>query len=395
MRKKLDDAFARTAAPGIYFDTDRASPRGFLLRVTPQGARAWALNYRVKATGAERRITIGDTAAWSIKKARAQAGELRRVVDQGGDPLRQREDERAEPTVDDLIARFVAEELPSRAPRTQDDYQAMLRDWIAPALGRMKVWDVGRADVEKLHRKITAAGKLRRANAVKNLVHVLFNAAIVWGLRPQHTNPAALVKGNREDHRERYLTAAEIERLMAELARRRTRWPDQVDQIALAILTGARRGEILSMAWPDLDLDRGTWTKPAAMTKQRRGHTIPLSEAAVEVLRKRAVERVEALGGAIPLREVFRGGNTKAVASILEKRWHTIRVAAGIEDVRYHDLRHSFASLLIGAGLSLPIIGRLLGHSTVKMTERYAHLDTDPLRAATEKVATLVGRRAR
>jgi integrase len=391
MREELNDAFARTAAPGIYFDTDRASPRGFLLRVTPQGARAWCLNYRVKATGHERRITIGDTAAWPIKKARAEAGDLRRIVDQGGDPLRQREDERAEPTVNDLIARFVAEELSSRAPRTAAEYKAMLRDWIAPALGRMKVSDVERADIEKIHRRITAASKLRRANAVRNVVHVLFNTAIAWGIRPQHTNPAAMVKGNREDPRERYLTAAEIERLMAELTRRRARWPDQVDQIALAILTGARRGEILSMEWSHLDLDQAIWRKPPPLTKQRRSHTIPMNDAAVELLRKRLSERA----GAVPLRAVFTRGNSKSGTGTLERHWHTIRVAAGIEDCRFHDLRHSHASLLINSGASLALIGRLLGHSKISTTQRYAHIDVDPLRAATEKVANIVGRRAR
>jgi len=194
MREKLPltDKFARSAESGVYFDHDHRSPRGFMLRVTPGDARSWCLNYRVKDTGRERRITIGDVAAWPIAEARKRAAELRREVDAGGDPLGDREEKRQKrraPTVAELWDRFIAEALPSRGVRTRDEYRAMARDWILPALGRLKVAAVSRENVEKLHWKITAAGRGRRANSVKSLVSIIFQQAITWIMRAD--NPAA------------------------------------------------------------------------------------------------------------------------------------------------------------------------------------------------------------
>src|SRR5262249_46322718 len=185
MREKLPltGKFARSAESGVYFDHDHRSPRGFMLRVTPGDARSWCLNYRVKDTGRERRITIGDVAAWPISEARKRAAELRREVDAGGDPLADRDAKRQERTVDELAQRFIDEALPSRSKGTADNYKAMLRDWILPALGKRKVAAVDRDDIEALHRKITSAGKPRQANAVKSLCSVLFNQAITWRMR--------------------------------------------------------------------------------------------------------------------------------------------------------------------------------------------------------------------
>src|SRR5690242_19287309 len=125
MRAKLSDVVAKKAQAGLYWDLDDRSPSGFALRVTPAGARAWIFNYRVRATGRERRITIGDVASWSVVEARKKAGDLRRIVDEGGDPLGQLEEHRAAPTVADLIERFIKDALPRRQPRTQAEYKAM------------------------------------------------------------------------------------------------------------------------------------------------------------------------------------------------------------------------------------------------------------------------------
>jgi integrase len=270
----------------------------------------------------------------------------------------------------------------------------MLRDWILPALGRLKVASVTREDIEKLHRQITATGRLRRANAVLSLLSTIFNQAVVWG--ECGGNPGRHVKGNREHGRQRYLSAAELERLMGVLERWRPRRPDAVDVITLAVLSGSRRGEILGMRWHDLDLQAAIWTKPAEMVKTRKIHRIPLSGAVVELLQRRLAERA-ADGKIVPLRGgedyVFAGGASKRSTNELERAWSEIRAAAGIEDVRFHDLRHSFASLAVGQGLSLPVIGGLLGHARPATTARYAHLADQPLRQAVEIVAALTRRR--
>jgi integrase len=395
----LTDRFAKTAAPGIYFDSDRRSPAGFMLRVTPAGARSWCLNYRVKETGRERRITIGQITAWPIAEARKEAAELRRIVDIGGDPLADRQHKRDAPDVAALWDRFAAEGLPSRAARTQAEYKAMARDHILPALGRMKVTAVQRADVEKLHRRITETGHARRANAVKSLVSTLFNAAVAWGYRAD--NPCQHVKGNVEHRRERYLSGEELDRLMGEVERHRAmggHWIDSADQIELFVLVGCRRSELLGMEWSQLEgLDgaRPTWVLPSRSTKegQRTGRNkrLPLSEGAAAVLRRRWDER-NAGGRVVRLRDdfVFRDGNSKAGANRLETDWYILRAAAGIEDVRIHDLRHSFASFAVAEGLSLEIIGKLLGHAKIATTQRYSHLADQPLRTAVAAVAAKV-----
>jgi integrase len=400
MRERLSDRFAAAVQPipGTivrYFDTVKDSPRGFLLRVTPAGAKAWCVQYRIRDTQRQREITIGDVRSWPIAEARKHGHALRREIDTGGDPLGEREDKRAAPNVTELAELFIAEALPSRAPRTQEEYRAMLRGWILPAIGRLKVAAVDRNDIQKLHDRISAAGKKRRANAIKSLVSCIFNQAIVWGLRAPHTNPAELVRSNPEHGRERYLTTEEIARLVEVLERWRPKRPDSVDAIKLALLTGARRGEIAGMTWGDVDLRTGIWTKLAGQTKQRRLHRVPLNEAAIAVLQTRKAE-LDAKSGArvVQLRAdfVFRGGGSKTHCNLLERDWAVIRAAAGIEDVRFHDLRHSYASMLVGEGLSLPIIGKMLGHSKPATTARYAHLADKPLRDAAEIVGRIVRR---
>jgi integrase len=266
----------------------------------------------------------------------------------------------------------------------------MLRNQILPALGRMKVAAVARDDIEKLCRRITASGKPRRANATKSLCSILFNQAIIWRLMVD--NPAQGVKSNPEHGRERYLSDEEIDRLMTVLDRWQARRPDAVDAIRLALLAGARRGEIMSMCWADVDLDTAVWVKPATRTKQRRTHRVPLAPQAVDVLRRRQAER-QADTRVVRLRDdhVFRGGGDAAHITRLRDAWELIRAEAQLGDVHFHDLRHSFASLLVGQGLSLPIIGALLGHSKPATTQRYAHLADEPLRKAAAIVGQIVG----
>jgi integrase len=407
VRVSLTDRFAHTAAPtpgkiDRYFDTDKRSPRGFLLRITSSGTgRAWALQYREKDGGRQREITIGDTKSWPISDARKHGHALRRRIDAGADPLAEREARRAAPIVDDLWHRFEAEALPARAERTRAEYRAMWRDYVQPSLGRLKAAAVTREHVERLHRRITEQGKPRRANAVKSFVSMLFNEAIVW--RWCERNPCQGVKANTEHRRERFLSAEQIGGLMREVECHRAlggHWTDTTDQVELAVYTGARRGEILGMTWAQIDdLDgAATWVLPSMTTKEGKRHgrskRLPLSEGAVAVLRRRREER-DAGGNIVRLRDdhVFRHGNSQAGVGALERDWRVLRACAQLESTRYHDLRHSYASLLVNEGLSLEIIGKLLGHAKIQSTQRYAHLSDAPLRQATELVAKKVGRR--
>jgi len=400
MREKLTYKFAKTVKPTAgkvarYFDTSPSAPSGFLLRVTA-GARVWALRYRVRDSGREREITIGDVENRRLVDAYKRARELRREIEDGGDPLGDREERRAAPTVDELAKRFIEESLPSRAPRTRAEYQAMIRDWVLPAIGQRKVADVKRDDVERLHRRITGTGRERRANAVKSLCSTIFTKAIAWGIITD--NPAAGIEKNTEHSRERYLSAEELDRLLTELEQRRERRPDSVDAIHLLVLTGARRAEVLTMLWRDIDLAAAVWTKPSRSTKtgKRSGqpHWVPLSPEAVAVLQRRQKERdtggkVVHLRGDLP---VFRGYGSKSHTNRLERDWRAIRAAAGLNDLRLHDLRHSFASFLVSAGEGLPVVGKLLGHTTPQMTQRYAHAHDLAQRRAVDAIGRMTRR---
>jgi len=351
--------------------------RGFGIRVTAGGARAFVLNYRFE--GRERRITIGSYPDWSTIAARERAKELRRAVDSGEDPLARREERRAAATMSELCARYEAEHLPTKRPGSQYDDRLMIKRSIKPALGNMKVAHVTVSDIERLHQGITNRGTPIRANRVVALLSKMFSLAVAWSMRAD--NPVSafkkLKRNNTEAGRERYLSLNEIGRLAEAL----DRLPDQAsaNAIRLLMLTGARRGEVLSAQWSDFDLAARVWTKPASRTKQKKQHRVALSGAVIALL----TEIGPAVGPLFPGR---RGNETQAG---VKGSWKAVCKVAGIEGVRLHDLRHTFASLLVSDGLSLPLIGSLLGHSSSATTARYAHLHQDPQREAAERIGVL------
>jgi integrase len=359
----------------IFYDS---AVTGLGVRVTAGGARSFVLNYRTRL-GRERRYTIGSFPDWTVGAARAEAAELKRQVDRGGDPLGEIKAGRAAPTVADLCARFEAEHLPRKRPGTQTVYRQQIAAEIMPALGRLKVVDVTFADVDGLHRAITRRGRPIRANRVLSLLGGMLNLAIRWGWRTD--TPARGVERNQEHKRRRYLSADELVRLTKALDECSDR--QSADIIRTLLLTGARRGEVLQARWEDFDLTSGTWRKPGATTKQKTEHEVPLSSAAVQLLaglRQRAAEGAEWVFPAAD------GLHRRDVA----RPWARLCKAADIRGARVHDLRHTYASVLASAGLSLPIIGQLLGHTTPTTTARYAHLFDDPLRAAAERAGAII-----
>jgi integrase len=349
---------------------------GFGVRVTAAGARAFILRYRVG--GRERLITIGSFPDWTTTAARDEAKALKRRVDRGEDPMAERHAEREAPTMDDLCERYAADELPKKRPLSQRDFRAIINTIIRPKLGRRKVADINFGDIERLHRDVSSHAPVR-ANRVASLLRTLFNLAIKWGYRGD--NPCKGIEWNPEDRRERYLSPAELAALSAALVEHRDQ--RSADVIRLLALTGARRGEALSATWDQFDFATSTWVKPSAHTKQKRIHRAPLSAPAVELLtsirqRQRDGERF-----------VFPGDVPGQPLTDVKKSWAAVCKRAGIEGARLHDLRHTFASILVSGGGSLPLIGAMLGHTQVSTTARYAHLADDPLRAAAERVGAV------
>jgi integrase len=386
MPQHLTDATIKrlpTPAKGNKVCYDRDVP-GFGARVTAAGARSFILNYVTKG-GRERRITIGSCGDWSTTAARTEAKRLRHLVDQGGDPLADIEAEREAPTVAELISRFEAEHLPRLRATSQADYRRMIANHIRPHFGtHSKVADVTFSDVDRLHRKITAAGHLHRANRVMAVLSKMFSLAVRWSMRD--SNPCKGIEKNIEYERRRYLSADELVRLIAAL----NAHPDRqaADIVRMLLLTGARRGEVLSARWADIDLFTGTWSKPPSSTKQKEAHEVPLSAPARQLLSE---IRAQQAGKRHVLGEyVFPGAGSSGHVVEVKKAWRSLCKAAGLVGVRVHDLRHSFASQLASGGASLPLIGALLGHSNPTTTHRYAHLFDDPQRAAVERVGAVI-----
>ena len=241
----------------ITYDT---AVKGFGCRVTAAGARAFILNYRTNA-GHERRYTIGAFPAWSTTAARKEAAHLKLEVRvNGADPVGGLQAARGEPTVADMVERYIEEHLPKKRPASQAEDLGLIKQWIS-SLRHLRVAAVTIEDVDNLHRKDTRAGTPYRANRVLALLSKMFALASKrWRWRAD--NPCQGVERNQEAKRARYLTAAEIERLTWVL----TAYPDQqaANIVRLLLFTGARRGEVLAAKWEDFDIEAGTWTKPGA-----------------------------------------------------------------------------------------------------------------------------------
>jgi integrase len=351
---------------------------GFGCRVTAAGAKAYVFRYR-NGDGRDRTITIGDSTSWPIGKAIEQAKSLRRKVDDGQDPLAERQDQRSAPTIADLADRFEREHMAKLRPSTARDYLAMLKTIILPAIGTTKVTAIRYSDIDRLHHKVAEHAPYR-ANRVVALLSRMFSLAIRWEWRSD--NPCRTIERAPEQKRERFLSPREI----AALSEALNAHPEKLsaNAIRLLLLTGARRGEVLSATWDQFNLEAGIWTKPYSATKQRREHRVPLSAPALQLLVK--MQEAAADGQ----RYVFPGTNGGYLTEV-KKSWASVCGAAGIEGARLHDLRHSFASVLASSGLSLPIIGQLLGHSNPTTTSRYAHLLDSTLRNATEQAGAIIG----
>jgi integrase len=357
----------------IYYDPE---VKGFGLRVTRNGAKSFILNYR--ADGIERRYTIGTFRdPWRVAGARKEALRLKALIDQGKDPQGEKQKARTAPTVGDLIERWRKEHAPKLRPRNRQQNELLISQWIKPELGPRRVADLRYADIEALHRKIsTKGGKKRtgtpyRANRTLALLSKMMSLAVKWEWRSD--NPCRGVERNDEEKRSRHLKPDELEKLVAALAEH----PDQTaaNAVRLLLLTGARSGEVVDALWDQFDLGAGIWAKPSSHTKQKREHRVPLSAPARQLL----AEMKQTDFRIFPNLDQPR----------LRARWAEICRMAEIKGARIHDLRHSYASFLVSAGLSLPVIGALLGHTQPSTTARYTHLFDDPLRAATEQVGAI------
>jgi integrase len=358
-----------------YFIWDEDLP-GFGLRVLPSGRKRYIIQYR--AGRRSRRISLGPSSVLTCEQARDRAITIIAATKNGDDPAARRDANRRAITVKELAARFEKEHIHLRLkPSTAKGYKRMLERFVLPRLGNLRVIEVTRADIAQLHHDLRHIAY--DANRCLEMLSKMFNLAEMWGLRPDGSNPRKHIKKYPEEKRERFLSPAELRRVgevLREMEQEGIELPASIAAVRLLMLTGCRLGEIMNLKWDYVDAPGKALRLPDSKTGAKVVH---LGQPAVEVLEK--IKRVEGNPW------VILGTKPGARLTDLQPFWQRARARAGLKDVRIHDLRHTFASTAVASGQGLPMIGKLLGHTQVQTTARYAHLAADPVKTAADQVA--------
>lgn len=417
LTKTAVDAAQPRAKPYRLWDSE---VRGFGLKVTPAGAKTYIATYRA-GTGRkapQREYTIGKHGVLTPEKARTEAMRILSEARLGADPQASRKALRAEMTVADLCDHYLAEGTGTKKPSTLATDRSRIDSHIKPLLGKRPISSVTAGDVERFMRDI-AKGKTAKdpvkvrkgvvshvkggkgtASRTVGLLGGIFTYAVKHKLRAD--NPVRGVERYKDSQSTRFLSAKELGQLGDALAEAER---DGSNRLGLAVIrllatTGARKSEIEALRWQEVDFEISALRLRDSKTGAK---LVPIGAPALAVLsdlaqqaeadHAAAVAKAEAAGGEAPSRSAYvfpasRGAVAHWVGT--DKLWRKVRSAAQLPDVRLHDLRHTFASLAIGAaggGNSLAMIGKLLGHADVKTTARYAHLADDPLRQAAERIS--------
>ena len=356
-----------------WFDTDC---KGLVLEARITGGKTFHLRYQ-DSRGRTRQLSLADANDVTLSQARALADKARNQIAMGEDPKEQRAIAKAVPT----FAAFIEERyLPyvKGYKKSWDSDQSYLSNHVLPAFGKKYMDEVTKQEVISFHHGIRAKGYAEgTANRILILLRYAFNLADKWGIAGVRVNPTKDVP-LFEDHagkKERYLSKEEAQRIFE--AVRRSENPVLQHIVPMLILTGARKREVLDARWEDFDFERRHWR--IHTTKLGKPRFVPMSDGVVGLLE--SLPRFDC-------EWVFANPKTLKPYVSIFCSWNTARTKAGLADVRIHDLRHSYASFLVNAGRSLYEVQRLLGHTQIKTTQRYAHLSHDTLLDATNSVTT-------
>lgn len=380
--------------------------KGFGIRVQTTGAMAYVVKYRAGSgrSAPPRRITLAKVGTLEVDEARAMARKALASVAHGADPAAQKSADKRAATLADVAERFLEEHVEAkRATSTASSYRSLLDRLVLPELGAKKADKVTTADIQRLHSKLK--DKPYQANRLLRVLSSLYTFAAKDQAVPDGFNPCRKVEMFREESRERYLSTEELKRFGDAIREAETAGlPYEVDEakptakhapksenrltiigphaaaaLRLLMFTGARLREILHLEWEQVDFEIGQ----LKLSKSKTGKKwIVLNAFAREILA--SLPRVG--------RYVIAGDDADRPRADLKRPWEAVRTRAGLHNVRLHDLRHTHASIGAGAGLGLPIIGKLLGHSQSVTTQRYAHLDIDPLRRASDHIGDRLNR---
>jgi integrase len=362
----------------IYRD---ANCKGLSLEVRSTEGKTWYLTY-TNRRGKRHQHRLGDLQDLSLSQARTLADQCRTTVAMGGDPAEEQALLRQTPT----FAAFIEEQyLPfiQTYKRSWKCDLSTLRVHLLPVLGERQMDTIKRTDVLALQQQWIrdgfAAGTI---NKYLVLLRYVFNLAIRWEVPGVTVNPTKDVALLQVDNkRQRFLTADEAQALID--AVRHSENPVLESIVSMLLITGARKREVLDARWEDIDWQRRLWKIPK--TKAGKARYVPLSAAALDLLESR--KQPSGRSGFI-----FPNPKTDKPFQSVYYSWDTARKQAGLDDLRMHDLRHSFASFLINGGRSLYEVQQLLGHSNSQMTQRYAHLAHETLLDASDVAGGLIAR---
>jgi integrase len=336
---------------------------GLGIGVGKTGKKTFIL-YR-KVNGDPQRHTLGRYPDLTIEQARGKASELNAAIANGLNPADIKRGRAAELTFGDLFAQYI-ERHAKHNKRTWAEDKQRFEQYLQKPLGKKKLSQVNRQLVASIHSEITLAGHPVVANRVLALISSVYGWAISVGLI--ETNPVQGIKRNREKSRDRFLQSDELPRFFKALAEEEN--GTMRDYFLLSLLTGARRANVLSMQWADINFERAEWR--IKDTKNGTPQTVTLSPEAIDILRNRLPST--------PTQFVFPGTGKSGHLEEPKKGWQRILSRAGISDLRIHDLRRTLGSWQAKQGASLAIIGKSLNHKNQNTTAIYARLDLDPVR---------------
>ena len=375
----LTQAFVKkTKVPESLNSIDHYDERmpGLLLKVLPSGRKTYYIRYKnPKKVNCQRKI--GNAEILSLSQARALARRKLAEVAMGEDPFKD-----APLNLSPTLEAFAENDYIPYVKTYKKSWEmdiSRIRNHLLPYFGIMRMKDIEKRDVVQLINDQLPDYKPGSINRVIILLRYMFNLAIKWEVVGVFRNPTAGIPLLKENNQvERFLSAEEAKALL--IAIKASKNPMLQHIVSMLILTGARKREVLDAKWEDFDMERTSWRIPN--TKAGKARIVPLSDTATALLTKLRKKKRSPYAFANPI-------TLKPYKSIYYS-WHTARKEAGLDDVRIHDLRHSFASFLVNAGRSLYEVQTLLGHTQIKTTQRYAHLSTTSLRAASNEVSLAV-----
>jgi integrase len=367
-KKAIEQLPSPTKARHVYFhDT---GVRGLAVRVSSAGGKAFVL-YR-KIAGKPERITIGPFPDMSIEQARGRASELNGKIAAGKNPAAEKREIRNEMTLQELFNQFGLSY--GQGKKTWPEMKRIFNVYLKP-LHLRKISTIRKLDVIALHKRIVHNHGPFIANRAVELLSSMFNRAADWGW--EGSNPAK-VSMPKEPKRDRFLLEEEVPAFLHAVDAD----PNETmrDFLYVSLLTGGRRGNVQAMSWPQLNFNLKLWTIPAEEAKGAETVTVPLLPPVLKILKRRKKTATSEW--------VFPGSGRTGHLVEPKTAWKRILKAAGLSDLRLHDLRRTLASWQAIGGASLLIIGKSLGHKNASSTQVYARLSNAAVKESMEKAAT-------